>query len=126
MDGMMKHLTLSRGAAAALLFTIVAPVLGAQGTEPIRARSRDSVFVRMFGAPSILMDSLKVLIRAYEREPYGSADYMAITRRIDSLLMSRKPAFATRRLEPRFGPGTMPAIAPTGWLGFVTQGPSER
>lgn len=126
MDGMMKHLTLSRGAAAALLLTSVAPVLGAQGTEPVRARPQDSVFVRMFGMPGILMDSLKVLIRAYEREPYGSADYLAITRRIDSLLMSRKPTLVTRRLEPRFGPGTMPAIAPTGWLGFVTQGPSEQ
>jgi membrane-associated protease RseP (regulator of RpoE activity) len=127
MDGMMKHLTRSRGAAAALLFTSIAPVVGAQGTEPARARSHDSVLVRVFGLPEVRLDSLKVMIRELEREPYGSADWLTISRRVDSLVHARKPNIVLRgMLQPSFGSATLPAIPPSGWLGFVTQGLSEH
>ena len=126
MDRMIKHLTRSRGAAAALLLTSIAPALGAQGTEPARARPRDSVLVRMFTLPDVPMDSLKLLVRALEREPYGSADWLAITRRVDSLLLTQRELLARGLAEQSFRLRTAPAFAPTGWLGFVTQGPSQQ
>lgn len=127
MDGMMKHLTRSRGAAAVLLLTSIAPVAGAQGTEPARARSHDSVLVRVLGLPGVRLDSLKLMIRELEREPYGSADWVSIGRRVDSLVRARRPDIVLRgMLEPRFGSATLPAIPPSGWLGFVTQGLSEH
>ena len=127
MDGMMKHLTRSRGAAAALLLTSIAPVIGAQGTGPARARSHDSVLVRVFGLPEVRLDSLKVLIRELEREPYGSADWLTISRRVDSLVQGRRTGIIMRGiLEPRFQAGGLPRIPPSGWLGFLTQGPSQQ
>lgn len=126
MDRMMKHLTRSRGAAAALLLTAIAPSLGAQETQPARARPRDSVFVRMFTMPGLSMDSLKVLVRALEREQYGSADWLAITRRVDSLMAQQQTLMARKMTEGRLMPRGLTAFAPTGWLGFLTQGPSQQ
>ena len=126
MDRMIRHLTRSRGAAAALLFTSIAPALGAQGPEPARARQRDSVLVRMFTLPDVPMDSLKLLVRALEREQYGSADWLAITHRVDSLLLAQRDLFARGMAEQSFRLRAAPAFAPTGWLGFVTQGPSQQ
>ena len=127
MDGMMKHLTRSRGAAAALLLTSIAPVIGAQGTRPARARSNDSVLVRVFGLPEVQLDSLKVLIRDLDREPYGSVDWLSISRRLDSLVQGRRTGIVMRGiLEPRFQSGGLPGIPPSGWLGFLTQGPSRQ
>ena len=126
MDRMIKHLTRSRGAAAAFLFSTIAPVVGAQSTEPVRARSRDSVVVRMFTMPGVPMDSLRVLVRALEREPYGSADWVTITRRVDSLLAHKSALIARQMAEGRIQLRTAPGFAPTGWLGFLTQGPSEQ
>jgi len=127
MDGMMKHLTRSRGAAAALLLTSIAPAVGAQGTEPARARSHDSVLVRVLGLPGVRLDSLKLMVRELEREPYGSADWVTIGRRVDSLVRARTPSIVLRgMIEPRLGAANLPPIPPSGWLGFVTQGLSEH
>lgn len=126
MDRMMKHLTRSRGAVAALILTAIAPTLGAQEAQPARARPRDSVFVRMFTMPGLSMDSLKVLVRALEREQYGSADWLAITRRVDSLMAQQQTLIARKMTEERLLPRGLTAFAPTGWLGFLTQGPSQQ
>ena len=128
MDRMMKHLTRSRGAAAALLLTTIAPVIRAQETEPARARPRgDTVVLRVFGGRGIPMDSLRTLIRVWEREPVGSADWVTITRHVDSVLLAeRAAAFARGIVERQLQPRLAAAAAPTGWLGFLTQGPSEQ
>lgn len=126
MDRMIKHLTRSRGAAAALLFTTIAPALAAQGTEPARTPPRDSMFVRMFTLPGVPMDSLRLLVHALQREQYGSADWVAITRRVDSLLRAQRELVARGFAEQSLQLRTMPSFAPTGWLGFVTQGPSQQ
>ena len=125
MDCMMKHLTRSRGAAAALLLTAIAPAVGAQDVDPARARPRDSVVVRVFGRAGIPMDSLVTLLRAWEREPYGSADWTAITRHVDSLFLARREDMGRALAEGQLA-RVRAAFAPTGWLGFVTQGPSQQ
>lgn len=129
MDRMMKHLTLSRGAAAALLLTAIAPAIRAQETEPARTRPRgDTVVLRVFGGRGIPMDSLRTLIRVWEREPVGSADWVTITRHVDSVLLAqRAAAFARGMIERQFQPRLAATTAPpSGWLGFLTQGPSEQ
>ena len=126
MDRMMKHLTRSRGAVAALVLTAIAPTLGAQETQPARPRTRDSVLVRMFTMPGVPMDSLKVLVRALEREQYGSPDWLAITRRVDSIVAQQRALVSRRLSEERLLPRTQAPFAPTGWLGLLTQGPSQQ
>lgn len=127
MNRMTKHLTRSRGAAAAFLLTAIAPAVAAQATEPAHARPRDSVFVRMFTMPGVPMDSIRVLVQALEREQYGSADWLAITRHVDSLLVGAKREMLARGMAQRsFLPRVAGPFAPTGWLGFVTQGPSQQ
>jgi C-terminal processing protease CtpA/Prc len=127
MHRMRTQLTRSRGAAAAFLLTAIAPAIAAQATEPARARPRDSVFVQMFKMPGVSMDSIRVLVQALEREQYGSADWLAITRHVDSLLVGAKREMVARGLAERnFFPRTAGPFPPTGWLGFVTQGPSQQ
>lgn len=127
MDRMTTHLTRSRGAVAALLLTTIAPAIRAQEPEPARARPRgDTVVVRVFGGRGIPMDSLRSLIRVWEREPVGSADWATITRHVDSVLLAEKRAVFARNLAEGRLARMAPAAAPTGWLGFLTQGPSEQ
>jgi serine protease Do len=51
---------------------------------------------------------------------------MAITRRVDSLLAQKSVLMARHLAESRFESQPAPAFAPRGWLGFLTQGPSEQ
>lgn len=113
---------LRRGAAAALLSILLAAVVGAQTAGTTRRAPQDTVFLRAFGVGKL--DTMLVLSRALSREQYGSAIWLEMTRKLDSLL-ARAPRMTIRQSGPGFA--GMPSTAmPRGWLGFNAQGPVQH
>jgi membrane-associated protease RseP (regulator of RpoE activity) len=112
-----------RGVAAALLLTPVAGTLSAQAVSAgPRRPAGDSIFVRAIGVGR--MDSILVLWRALDREPYGSPAWLGLSRKVDSLLTNMPRVFI--RQSRGGGPGGSFSMSnvPRGWLGFNAQGPS--
>src|SRR3954466_1813630 len=114
---MGKHLF--RGAVAALMSIAVAGAAAAQ-TVTARRVPRDSVITRLFGVGQ--MDTILVLTPAVAREPYGSAAWFDVSRKLDSLLTPGMPRLVFRRADGTFMATT--TNVPRGWLGFNAQGPS--
>ncbi len=114
---------LSRGAAAALMTAGFATALSAQVAAGGRGsrEPRDSVFVRAFGFAKI--DTITNLVRAIEHEQYGSASWIELTRKLDSLMISAVPRIMLRNVQPtmRFPAEQMQR----GWVGFNAQGPQQ-
>jgi membrane-associated protease RseP (regulator of RpoE activity) len=108
-----------RGAAAALLSTTLAGAIAAQSGGTIRRAQGDTVFLRAFGVGKL--DTMLVLSRALDHEPYGSPMWLEITRKLDSL-MARAPRMSIRQTGPGFA-GMPSTTMPRGWLGFNAQGP---
>lgn len=119
----MMGTTFARGAAAALMTIGTAATLGAQtGGGFGRGReSRDTVVFRAFGPEKL--DSMTMVMRAIEREPYGSSAWFDLTHRLDSLMAFGAPMIVLR--------GKMPGFAwrsdqmPKGWIGFNAQGAQQ-
>jgi serine protease Do len=114
--------TLSRGAVVAMLaIGLAAPLAPLAAQERIVRVRGDSVMLRAFNGAK--MDTLSVLVRALNHEPWGSPAWLELSHRIDSIAFSGEPNVG--RVFFR----TMPKLpdSPTrGWVGFVAQGPSTR
>lgn len=109
----------SRGAVAALLSVATALPAAAQVVVGGSRLPADSVFFRTFGVGKL--DTIIVLWRALDREPYGSSTWLELTRKIDSL-MPGSPRMLLR--QPGRGPlADLPVTMPQGWMGFNVQGP---
>jgi len=102
--------TLSRGAAAALLVLGSAAVARAQAGGGA-VHTRDSILIRQIGPGSVRVDSVMVLFRALQQEPFGSTDWVLLRSKIDSLLPSMVRARA----------GASDAL-PRGWIGINAGG----
>jgi serine protease Do len=124
-----------RGAVAALLSAVLFQAAPAQ-TGGVIMRTRDTAGVRMPDAAHI--DSITTLFRRLQREAYGSPEWNAIARKMDSLMTSGTLRVMMRSEIP--GGGAMAAattaarvaemrareVMPRGWLGFQAQGPTQR
>jgi membrane-associated protease RseP (regulator of RpoE activity) len=111
MERFSMSATLSRGAAAALLVLGSAAVAHAQtGGGVVRARG-DSIFIRQIGPGGVRIDSVMVLFRALQQEPFGSTDWVFLRSKIDSLL----PSMARARVSSS-------EALPHGWIGINVGG----
>ena len=104
----------SRGLGAALIVigsAAAASAADAQSVGVTRVRG-DSVFVRQLLPGSLRIDSVMMLFGALQREPFGSAEWVALRSKIDSLL----PTLARVRVSA-------PSDAvPRGWIGINVGG----
>lgn len=116
---MDRHL--SRGIVAALLSTTLGGSLVAQTITSVPRRpTRDSVWVHTFGVGK--MDTVVVLMRALDREQYGSPAWFELSRKVDSLFTDMPRVFL-RRADGATVAATTTNMS-RGWLGFNAQGPS--
>ena len=120
------------GAIAAALIA-GAGALDAQ--QPATTRQRDSVVFRVFAPSAISFDSLRALLKEFDREQYGTQRWITLTGRIDSLFkipMASNAAVVVRGMfggEPGRGGGTgggRQGSDRLGWLGMSTQGPNRQ
>lgn len=116
------------GNAAALLLAIAAAPLAAQTITVTRVPSPDdngATRIRVLGAD---MDSLNALLRAYQREQYGSAAWLEAMRQFDQLLTRDAPrVWARQQLSrPVIDPESALDAMPKGWIGILSQGPSVQ
>jgi serine protease Do len=113
-----------RGAAAALISLTAADLASAQAAgATIRQRQAgDSIIVRGFGVGKF--DTIAVLFRAFEHEPYGSPGWIEMMRRVDSLVSVSPRVMLRANLGD--GVGIASAVTPRGWIGFNAQGPAYR
>lgn len=112
----VKHIV-TRGAAVAMLTAGLAGPAAAQSGGVLPARTRDSVSVRIISPTRALLDSIAVLWRAWLSEPYGSAGWESLRKRIDSLqlpLMSPRITFE-QKLSGE-------SVMPKGYIGIVAPG----
>lgn len=113
-----------RGAAAALISLTAADLAAAQAVGgTVRQREpRDSVIIRAFGVGK--MDTIAVLFRAFEHEPYGSPVWIDMMRRVDSLVSATPRVMFRTNIGD--GVAVASAVTPRGWIGFNAQGPAYR
>jgi serine protease Do len=117
----------TRGAAAALVtFALGAPVsgAGAQGVAPARARGDTAVFRAFITAKQ---DTIGSLVRALERERYGSPAWLEISGKLDSLVMASagpNGVFFRRAGGPSVARFPEPPLR--GWIGINAQGPNRQ
>src|SRR5262249_46360201 len=71
------------GAAVAAALIAGAGMLDAQ--QPATTRQRDSVVFRLFAPSMVSLDSLRALLKEFDREQYGTQRWIRLTGRIDSL-----------------------------------------
>lgn len=113
----------NRAIAAALV--ACAGTLDAQ--QPAPARRDSGVVVRLFAPNAISLDSLRALIREFDRERVGTQRWMALSGRLDSLVhITVAPGsnlFTRRVLDVE---ASQPTWNRLGWIGFTTQGPSRQ
>ena len=105
----------TRGGAAALLIVVSALSLGAQSTEPVRARTRDSSAVmQVFLMSKGRIDTINMLMRSFEEVRAGSPMWDSVRKKIDALTLMpsrfefRRPINPSTRLK--------------GWIGFNAGG----
>jgi len=117
---------LSSGAVAAIATISVALPLQSQAVGVGGARPRDSIIVRMISPDgergAARVDSIKTFLRMLDREGFGTPEYFAVTKRLDSLLLMRR---GVNVMFQRSMNGEMPN-GPRGWIGFNAQGPSYQ
>ncbi len=104
---------------------VAASTLAAQ--RPAPARPRDSIVVRVLSPSMIVLDSLNVLMREFDREQAGTQRWLVLRGRIDSLV-GMPGAFAGANIVRGVlaEAGRVAAEARRGSLGFSTQGPTLR
>lgn len=118
---------LTRGGAAALLtFALGTPVAGvaAQAVAPARVRGDTAVF-RVLMSPK--QDSIIALARALDRERYGSAAWLDLSARLDSMVMAGagpNGVFFRRAGGPMLARFPEPPLR--GWIGINAQGPNRQ
>ena len=121
---MLSKGKIRNGTAVAAL--IAAVPLAAQ--RPASTRPRDSVFVRMFVPGVVALDSLKALFQEFDREQYGTARWIALSGRIDSLF--RIPAASNATVFFRGvlagAEANRQSLERLGWIGLNTQGPNRQ
>src|SRR4029077_825546 len=105
------------GAAAALLVSGIAGRATAQGQVVVPARPRDSVTVRIAPTPALL-DSIKLLFRALQTEPNGSATWEMLKKQIDALGFALMPS----RMAFEQGLSSRESVMPKGYIGIVAPG----
>ena len=116
------------GAIAAALIA-GAGALDAQ--QPATTRQRDSVVFRVFAPNTIPLDSLRALLKEFDREQYGTQRWITLYGRIDSLFkipMASNAAVLVRGMfggEPE-GRGGRQGSDRLGWIGMSTQGPNRQ
>jgi len=114
-----------RGAAIAAALIAGAGALGAQ--QPATTRQRDSVVLRVF-APNMSLDSIRGLLKEFDREQYGTQRWITLTGRIDSLFNIPVGSNATVVVRGMLNGAepSRPVPDRLGWLGFSTQGPNRK
>jgi serine protease Do len=110
MERFSMSATLSRGAAAALFVLGSAAVAHAQAGGGV-VRARDSILIRQIGPGGVRIDSVMVLFRALQQEPFGSTDWVFLRSKIDSLL----PSMVRARVSAS-------EALPRGWIGINAGG----
>ncbi len=113
----MMHLVSTRGAVAALLAFAGAAAANAQTPVPTRVPDTGSVHVRLLATGhQVSMDSIAMLLRAFEQEPLGSQALATIRTQIDRLVHEAMAEHAM------FGEGFPRAIKMAafqkGWIGI--------
>src|SRR5665213_3016961 len=114
-----------RGAVAALFGFGAALPLHAQGATqvPVKVIDTNGVRIVVSGGKRIPLDSIAVLMRAFDQEPLGSQGMLRLREQIDR--MANEMA-GTRLL---FGEATREGklmILPKGWIGINALGPRQR
>ncbi len=122
---MLSKAKLRNGTAVAAALIAAVPV-GAQ--RPASARSRDSVFVRVFAPGMVSLDSLKALFQEFDREQYGTQRWITLSGRIDSLFRVRDASNATVFVRGMLAgsEASRQALERLGWIGLNTQGPNRQ
>jgi serine protease Do len=98
----------------------LAAPLGAQSGAAAGRVQRDSVVVRAFGPG--MTDTIAKIFSALDREQYGSATWLAMTRKLDSLMSMTTGRLMFRTMA---GAKSLSESMPRGWVGFNAQGPSQ-
>lgn len=118
-------LRISRGAVAALFGFGVAVPLRAQGSPPAPVKVIDSNGVRivMTGHRTPL-DSIAILMRAFDQEPLGSQEMVRLRDKIDR--MANEMATTTHVMFDDIATDGKLAIFPKGWIGINALGPRRQ
>ena len=124
---MYSRARIRNGSGAALAAALIAGAgaLGAQ--QPATTRQRDSVVFRLF-APNMSLDSLRILLKEYDREQYGTQRWITLTGRLDSLFNIPVGSNATLVVRGMLNGAewSRQLFDRQGWLGFSTQGPNRK
>ena len=117
----MDH-SLIRGAVAALVMVAAAPRVGAQAAGAIQVRpARDSFQVRLIGpGDKVKLDSIMVIMRAFEAVPFGSDESMRMRREMEMAFGAL--SMGGRRGGFVFHTGDERHAALKGWIGVDVGG----
>jgi membrane-associated protease RseP (regulator of RpoE activity) len=122
---MMMDSRISRGAVAALFGFGVALPLRGQGAASGPAKVPDTSRVRivMSGEKRIPLDSIAILMRAFDQEPLGSQAMRRLREKIDR--MATELAATHLMFGETMREGNV-SILPEGWIGINALGPRQQ
>ena len=112
---------------AAIAAALIAGTGALDAQQPATTRPRDSVVFRLFAPNSMSLDSLRALLKEFDREQYGTQRWITLTGRIDSLFRIPIASNAAVVMRGMFGAEAgRQGWDRLGWLGMRTQGPNRQ